>query len=388
MDGVMLQSSDRNPASSPRLFAEIVGESGIAPVGAEEWHALALNAAEPNAFSEHWYLAPALRHLAGKRQLRTIAVRDDHGKLAGIMAVTTSPRYGRAPAMHVTNWIHFQCFMGTPLVRKDACEAFWLAVLDLLDRSSWAPGFLSIQGLDETGPVCRGLFAAAARLKRPCPIVHRYQRAMLQTRLGADAYLAQNVRGKKRKELRRLANRLADLGEVRFSVLKEEAQLSSWIRDFLMLESSGWKGREGAAFAREAGMTAFFHDVMTGAQANGRLDFQRLDIDGAPIAMLINFRTPPGSWSFKIAYDEAMARFSPGVLIEMENLRLVLQDEEVDWMDSCAAPDHPMINSLWAERRSIVQLSTPLSGVRRRAVYAACRAAETGSSAFRRVVGR
>lgn len=384
----MLQSSVMNPAISSRLSAGIVGEPDTAPLGLDEWHALALDAAEPNAFAEHWYLGPALQHLSGKAQLRTITVRNDRTALAGVMVVTTSPRYGRAPARHVTNWIHFQCFMGTPLVRRGHAEAFWLAVIDLLDRSEWAPGFLSVQGLDEDGPVCRGLIAAAEALGRPCPVVHRYERAMLRTQLDADTYLEQTVRGKKRKELRRLGNRLAECGDVRFSALEDEAQLSSWIGDFLTLEASGWKGREGAAFAREAAMTAFFHDVMTGAQANDRLDFQRLDVDGKPIAMLINFRTPPGSWSFKIAYDEALARFSPGVLIEMENLRRVLQDEAVEWMDSCAAPDHPMINSLWGERRSIVQLSTPLSGVRRRAIYAACRAAETGSSALRRVVGR
>ena len=31
-------------------------------------------------------------------------------------------------------------------------------------------------------------------------------------------------------------------------------------------------------------------------------------------------------------------------------------------MDSCAAPDHPMIDSLWAERRTIVQYRIALHG--------------------------
>jgi hypothetical protein len=111
-----------------------------------------------------------------------------------------------------------------------------------------------------------------------------------------------------------------------------------------------------------------------------------LDLDGRAIAMLINFRTPPGSWSFKIAYDETLSQFSPGVLIELENLKRVLEDPEIDWMDSCAVENHPMINSLWGERRAIVQVSVPLSGVRRSAVFRACRAAETVSAAVRRVL--
>jgi Acetyltransferase (GNAT) domain len=106
-------------------------------------------------------------------------------------------------------------------------------------------------------------------------------------------------------------------------------------------------------------------------------------MDGRAIAMLINFRTPPGSWSFKIAYDEELARFSPGVLIELENLKRVLGDPAIDWMDSCAVADHPMINSLWGERRSIVQITVPLSGVRRRFTHALCRSAERASAAYR-----
>src|SRR3546814_12960434 len=58
---------------------------------------------------------------------------------------------------------------------------------------------------------------------------------------------------------------------------------------------------------------------------------------------------------FKIAFDEALGRFSPGVLIEIANLQAVLGDPAIGWMDSCAAADHPMIDSLWGERRTITQ---------------------------------
>ncbi len=37
-------------------------------------------------------------------------------------------------------------------------------------------------------------------------------------------------------------------------------------------------------------------------------------------------------------------------------------DPAIDWMDSCAAADHPMIDSLWAERRTIVQYRIALHG--------------------------
>lgn len=348
-----------------------------------EWRALAERASEPNAFAEGWFVAPALAALRHGRSIRLIEVRDAGGNLAGVMPVTLYSHYGRMPVRHVSNWTHFQCFMGSPLVRCGDEGAFWLAVLALLDTSDWARGLLSVSALLEGGPIHQGLKAAAASLGRSCPTVHRYERAALASALEPEAYLSATVRAKKRKELRRLANRLGDLGTVSFSTLERDDQIEGWCDEFLTLEAAGWKGADGAAFANLEETTAFFRAVVTGAFEAGRLDFQRLDLDSRAIAMLVNFRTPPGSWSFKIAYDEEFARFSPGVLIELENLPRVLNDRELEWMDSCAIQDHPMINSLWGERRAIVQVSVPLSGLRRQTIFRACRAAETTSATLR-----
>ena len=98
--------------------------------------------------------------------------------------------------------------------------------------------------------------------------------------------------------------------------------------------------------------------------------------------MLVNFLTPPGSFSFKTVFDESYARFSPGVLIQLENFN-ILHDPRIDWMDSCAVEDHPMIDSLWTERRTVVRVSVPLKGVKRRAVYAICTGLERLSAAVK-----
>jgi CelD/BcsL family acetyltransferase involved in cellulose biosynthesis len=371
-----------------RCTARVAGIDAVPDALLLEWRALAEQASEPNAFAEGWFLAPAFAALRNGRSIRLIEVRDARGNLAGVMPVTLYSHYGRMPVRHVSNWTHFQCFMGSPLVRRGDEGAFWLAVLALLDTSDWACGLLSVSALLEGGPIHQGLKAAAAGLGRPCPTVHRYERAALASDMEPEAYLAAMVRPKKRKELRRLANRLSDMGVVSFSTLERGDQIEGWCNEFLALEAAGWKGKDGAAFANLEETTAFFRAVVTGAFEAGRLDFQRLDLDGRAIAMLVNFRTPPGSWSFKIAYDEELARFSPGVLIELQNLPRVLNDPEIEWMDSCAIQDHPMINSLWGQRRAIVQVSVPLSGVGRRAIFRACRAAETASATLRRLLKR
>ena len=98
--------------------------------------------------------------------------------------------------------------------------------------------------------------------------------------------------------------------------------------------------------------------------------------------MLVNFLTPPGGFTFKTVFDEAFARFSPGVQIQLDNLD-ILTRPDIAWMDSCAVEDHPMIDSLWTGRRSIVRVTIRLKGARRTLSYAICRALELGSAAFR-----
>ena len=103
-------------------------------------------------------------------------------------------------------------------------------------------------------------------------------------------------------------------------------------------------------------------------------------LDGAPIAMLANLLTPPGAYSFKTTYDERLAKFSPGVLLQRENLDLLAR-EEIAWADSCAAADHPMIERIWREKRALVRVSIAVGGPIRRAAASAIFAAETRGKA-------
>jgi hypothetical protein len=99
-----------------------------------EWLDLADEASEPNAFSEAWFVKPALSALALDCAIHIVTVRNANGRLAGIMPLTLDQRYGRIPAHHMVNWTHFQCFMGTPLVRRGDELGFWTALLILLDK--------------------------------------------------------------------------------------------------------------------------------------------------------------------------------------------------------------------------------------------------------------
>jgi len=84
-----------------------------------------------------------------------------------------------------------------------------------------------------------------------------------------------------------------------------------------------------------------------------------LVVGGRTVAMKCNVLAGAGSYAFKITYDEDYARYSPGVLLEMENIRRFHSRGDLQWMDSCADPGNWMMNRIWPDRRRIATLVVP-----------------------------
>lgn len=340
------------------------------------WDALAQCASEPNPFHESWYLLPALRALDPHGSVAML--RFDHdGELAGLLPLRRESRYYGWPIPHWCNWVHGNCFLGAPLVAKGLEREFWTALLRWQDHHCGAGLFLHLSQLPLDGPLHAALQAAVSAQGRTAALVHEEERAMLSSPLGAQDYFEASMSGKKRKELRRQHARLGELGDLVFERRDDEHRLGRWIDDFLALEHSGWKGAAGSALASHHATAQMFREALSAAASHGRLERLTMSLDDEPIAMLANFITPPGSFSYKTAFDERYARFSPGVLLQRENLAL-LDRPGIDWCDSCAAADHPMIDHIWRERRRVGRISIAIGGPLRRAVFDQLVRAELG----------
>src|SRR3546814_18759469 len=96
---------------------------------------------------------------------------------------------------------------------------------------------------------------------------------LLQSDLTADAYWETRIRGKMRKEIRRLQHRLRELGSVTSQELSSQADILSWCRDFITLEKSGWKGTEGTPMGGHTSEDPLFRERVTAALAADRLAF-------------------------------------------------------------------------------------------------------------------
>ena len=330
------------------------------------WEDLAAHATEPNVFYEPWHLLPALRVFGDSHFRFVLVYQPQKGSkaplLCGFFPLQRKRRYKGLPFRTLALWKHDYAHLCSPLIRSGYEKPCLEALLDWLQRESGAALFAGVETRAD-GPFHRHWLEVLYQRGALGFTDELYSRALLEPRNNvspnADEYLRESLSRKRRKELKRLENRLGEMGQLTYEVLENQANAAPWIEQFLALEASGWKGRAGTAFANEESHRQFFRDIAMEAFHRGRLMMLALKLNGNPLAMKFNLLSGDGAFACKIAFDEEYARFSPGVLLELDNIRRLHEDEnslpwsKACWMDSCAIPDHFMINRLWTERRLI-----------------------------------
>lgn len=359
-----------------RAASELAGASFV-----EQWQKLACRALEPNPFHESWFLLPAIEALDAAGDVRVLCL-ESTDRLAGLLPLRREGRYYGHPLPHWRAWLHANSFLGAPLVAPGFELVFWRELLAWCDAHAGTATFLHLPELPLDGPLYAALREIVERQHRPSALVHRCERAMLRSNLSPAAYFERSLGKKHRKEFQRREKRLSELGALSIERLRDGTGIGPWIAEFLALERKGWKGAAGSALASHPDTEALFTRAARAAAERGRLDRLTLRLDGRAIAALATFLAPPGAFTFKTAYDEAFARSSPGLFLQREFLG-TLDDPDIAWCDSCAAPDHPMIDRFWRERRPIGRVSVAIGGPLRRQVFRLVAAAETGRNAER-----
>lgn len=338
------------------------------------WNALCANLLEENPFFAPDLLLPALEAYADDR-VRLACVWDGDS-LTGLWPVKTKGIYARLPIAHWTTWRHPHCYYGAPLVRQGFEEATFCAFFSLFCEGGEGRAFVRMGHIEQEGAVMSAALAATASDRRLVYDAGTVARAALSAGASAEATIAVHIRKKKRKELSRLRNRLEELGGVCVRELSSTDNLEDWTESFLTLEDKSWKGEQGTSLKSNPRDARWFRETLAGAHQKDALHFLRLDLDGRPIAMLTTLLSKGAGYSLKIAHDPEFARFSPGVMIEIEAMRSLLDRADFRFADSCAAPDHSMINGLWRARRTITGLNVSGRHVGARTALGAARLLE------------
>jgi CelD/BcsL family acetyltransferase involved in cellulose biosynthesis len=354
---------ERRPESHSGIRVQVVRDARELEARTSEWRELAAAAADPNVFYEPWMLLPALRFLHADRDVLFLLmfIPDPDGpagppRLCGMFPFERHSRFRGLPCRTLQLLMPLYNRLCTPLVHREVVTECIGALLDWLERSPESRSLVEFQNMAGEGRVAQELHQQVSErqwtvFQSECEI-----RALFKPMPSAEAYLERALTGKRRKELRRLENRLGELGPTEFRELEPQGDVKPWISAFLDLESRGWKGQEGTSLASQEGTRHFFEASLTEAHRCGQLMMLGLFHQDRPIALKCNFTSGGGSFAFKIAYDEEYARYSPGLLLEMENVRRLHHRPQIAWMDSTAISRHFMINRLWLDRRTIETL--------------------------------
>jgi CelD/BcsL family acetyltransferase involved in cellulose biosynthesis len=328
-------------------------------------HQLAESALEPNPFLSPWFLLPALKAFDPPGKVHVLLIRNPPissppGDLLGLFPLVLRRGIHGLPVRVWALWQHDYNYLGVPLVHRDHAPACMDALFCWLAQTQPGAGLLELSHLPAEGSWAHLLIDTLNRWDRTATTSEVHTRAFLQPggRTG-DAYLGQALSSKHRRDLHRLEKKLGELGPLELRSLSPGEEVRHWAEQFLALEASGWKGQEGTAIASKESHANFLRTLFQQAHAAGGLRLLGLFLGDQPVAMTCNLQHGRGGVAFKTAYDERYARFSPGVLLECHNIRRVAADPTCAWVDSCALPDHPMLNRLWLERRAMHTVLIP-----------------------------
>jgi hypothetical protein len=224
----------------------------------------------------------------------------------------------------------------------------------------------------ENGPFATTFAAVLACRDCEFKAFDRHVRPLLQPGDNRADYFEQRIGGKRARSLRRRQRRLAEIGAVAVVEAKGDDTLLRARDDFLALEASGWKGRLGTAAANSGAICDFIQEAVAGLGREGKVLIHRLVLNDKAIAATIALRSEDTVWGWKVAFDEAYADFSPGVLAVAGLTESLLADRTIAQSDSCATPNDTMAPQLWNERIAIADWLFPVSAGGGLALTMAC----------------
>jgi CelD/BcsL family acetyltransferase involved in cellulose biosynthesis len=330
--------------------AQAIGVERISPLDLRRWRELAAQAAEPNPFFEPEYVLPLARGVGelGAVQLLVVSEGDDWRACLPIH----DGRFHHMPLPSVSAWRGHYLYglLGTPLVdRERPAEALDALVSALLARRGiWFAG-LDTVSLD--GPLAPAIEGVLGTLRHPPIYLERYERAALRRR-PQPTYLEESLSAKKRKELRRQRRRLCEALGGELEVV-ERADEDAAYDEFIALEAAGRMSERGTVLAADPGHARFFREMCREFAELGRLQIPSLCVAGRTVATQVNLVAGDTIYGIKIAYDEELAAYSPGIQLEIEMLAAFHERSDASLVDSCAAPNNVTFNRLWPDRRAL-----------------------------------
>lgn len=322
----------------------------------EELDFLTNRALEPNIFFAARFLAPAMPRLED-RVIRLMLMRDEadnRSRMRMLLPYSIEKPGFSVGASIIRAWANPFGPLGTPLLdQEDAAETLDNMLEALAKPEMGLPGVLVLPDMRLDGPVAGLLRAVAMGRNLSVAVTDQARRPFLDSTLDADDYLARSVSSHHRREMRRQWRRLSEHGELSYMVARQPEEIRYHLEEFLTLEDTGWKGRRKSSMVSDRYRAAFAREAINSLAETDSVRIHSLALDGEAIASMIVFVSAGEAWTWKTAYNENWARYSPGKLLVDRLTEWHLDDLNIRRTDSCAVPDHPIMSRMWSERETM-----------------------------------
>lgn len=343
-DAPRLDAGDQIDAGDRRTYR--IYDAHAALELTDELQFLMRRAVEPNVFFDPRFLLPAMGRL-DEREVRLLVARDEGGRRSRLrfflpFTVERLPRPGRSV---LRAWSHPFGPIGTlPLDGDDPVRSA-RDLLAALREERGLPRILALPDLRLEGRLVETLREAARLEGLLVSVCDERTRAALTPSSG--------VSGRERRERARLLRRLEAHGPVRFEEAREPDAVREATEEFLALEASGWKGRQRTALVQDRFRAAFAREAVNGLASVGGARVFTLWVGEEPAASLVVLAANGEAAAWKTAYDERFRDCAPGALVLSLATERLLADPAIRFADSCAVPDHKVMNRLWRARTRV-----------------------------------
>lgn len=300
------------------------------------WESLEEHALEDNIYFSGPFLAAALRHLERRRPSVVVLVyRDEAGSsdLAGVAAFEVLAPGGLCPLRTLATGAGPHGYFTFPLLHRDHAAGAFRALWDWVEQPNASWRLALLRHVRAGSPALELVEAELGRRGRSHTVKDAVRRPVLSRGVTFEQYLA-SLPSARRKHFRRNWRKLTERGHVEVVLHRDLAAAGDLAERFLTIELLGWKGKSGSALGSRSDDSAFFREITQELGARGRLFYVEVRLDGRPIAITSNFVSGQTLFAFKVAYDPELGGLSPGILNEIQGIRLFYESPSLRAADS------------------------------------------------------
>ncbi len=287
----------------------------------DDWNGL-VDESDPQPFYRHEYIKAFMANFLKGAPLKVVTVRDASGRLTAALPLAAGRGsiwgIGTRELASPTN-VHslrfdFMAAEGTPAFTGEAAQAVFQ---HLAADPSW--DVLKLTDIPEGGKAW-SLFEAAQAAGLPVGAWKSQCSPYIELPDSQES-LMKSLSAKFRANLRRRRKRLAENGEITVERLSGATLSPRHIEEALLMESGGWKGRQGSAVNQSEAIRGFHRELFLDSEYRERLSLFRLKLKDQPIAFQYGITTNGVFSLVMTSYDESFSSFSPGHLLTEEVLK-------------------------------------------------------------------